>query len=371
MSTRRRPLAQVRSDLRVAWYRSPVEPGILRELMRRSDRRGWLQAGGHLALFAVTGSLAYLCWVHQWWVVFAAAMFAHGTIGSFFRGLATHELNHGTVFSTRWLNKLFLYVYALLSWDNPFHHSASHRFHHRYTLHPAGDRETVLPVRPSLRLALMVQMFTVNLWGGRRSLGLGGLLPIILDTVLAAAGVIDGEWAAAVVADRAAAKRKSVWWSRLVLLFHGLVAAYAAWSGNWGLPLVISCFPFVANWWAYFVGLPMHAGLRNNVPDFRKCTRTITLDPFSEFIYWHMNWHTEHHMYSGVPCYNLAKLSREIAADMPAPRTLVQAWREMRRTWRRQRYDPSYQFDTPLPATARPTPQLHDGLTEAIEGPVT
>jgi hypothetical protein len=54
-------------------------------------------------------------------------------------------------------------------------------------------------------------------------------------------------------------------------------------------------------------------------------------------------------MYGAVPCYNLKKLSRVIAYDMPKPRSLVGAWREMRETWKRQRVDPSYQFDTPVP----------------------
>ena len=58
-------------------------------------------------------------------------------------------------------------------------------------------------------------------------------------------------------------------------------------------------------------------------------------------------------MYAGVPCYNLKKLYHQIADDMPEPRTLLGAWREMRETWRRQRTDPDYQFDTPLPPTAK------------------
>ena len=65
-----------------------------------------------------------------------------------------------------------------------------------------------------------------------------------------------------------------------------------------------------------------------------------------------MNWHLEHHMYAGVPCYNLKKLHREIAADMPAPRTLVGAWREMRDTWRRQKTNPDYEYDTIVPTLA-------------------
>ena len=48
------------------------------------------------------------------------------------------------------------------------------------------------------------------------------------------------------------------------------------------------------NWWRVFVFLPMHCGLRDNVADFRKCTRSIWLDPVSSFMYWRMNWHLEH-----------------------------------------------------------------------------
>ena len=54
-------------------------------------------------------------------------------------------------------------------------------------------------------------------------------------------------------------------------------------------------------------------------------------------------------MYAAVPCYNLKRLHQSVARDMPAPRTLIGAWREMRETWRRQRTDPGYEFDTPVP----------------------
>ena len=59
-------------------------------------------------------------------------------------------------------------------------------------------------------------------------------------------------------------------------------------------------------------------------------------------------------MYVGVPCYNLKQLHQEIAWDMPEPRTLVEAWREMRDIWQKQKHDPTYALDTPLPSTATP-----------------
>jgi fatty acid desaturase len=108
--------------------------------------------------------------------------------------------------------------------------------------------------------------------------------------------------------------------------------------------------------------------LREHAPDFRKNTRSIKVNGLTEFLYWRMNWHIEHHMYAGVPCYNLRELAKEIADDMPEPRTLVGAWREMRATWRRQQDDPSYEFDTPLPETAgeTPTAKSDDELESSI-----
>jgi fatty acid desaturase len=79
----------------------------------------------------------------------------------------------------------------------------------------------------------------------------------------------------------------------------------------------------------------------------------MRLHPVLEFLYWHMNWHTEHHMYAGVPCYNLNQLHDAVKDDMPKPRSLLGAWREMLEIWERQKREPSYQFDTPLPATAQ------------------
>ena len=110
----------------------------------------------------------------------------------------------------------------------------------------------------------------------------------------------------------------------------------------------------------------MHCGLRDNIPDFRKCVRTITLDPISEFLYWRMNWHLEHHMFAGVPCYNLKKLHKLVAHDMPTPRTLSGAWQEMRETWRRQQNEPGYQFDTPVPSAGRHTANAEDELASSI-----
>ena len=357
MATAYEPLSDVRGHLRVAWYRTRVEPATLRRLMQRSDLQGWLQTGGHLLLYLATGALTFWLWAEQVWVAFALALFAHGTVTSFIRGVAPHELAHGTVFRTKWLNHVFLYFYSVLSWWDPFDYGTSHTYHHRYTLHPEGDRENLLPLNPKVGgPGFLIQIFTLNLTGRPgRTFGKGGLISTLVITFLSAIGRVGyvrtpaGEWVSALHSDQPAEARKSMWFARVQLAFHGAVAVYGIASGYWILPILVGAAPFIGNWLVYLVGLPQHCGLRDNVADFRKSTRSMKLDPLTTFLYWRMNWHTEHHMYAGIPCYNLKKLAREIAHDMPAPRTLLGAWREMRAVWKRQQTEPDYQFDTPVP----------------------
>jgi fatty acid desaturase len=350
VAAEREPMEQVRKHFRIAWYRSPIDRVKLKEFTRRDDLRGAFQALGHLALLAATAAATWISFNRGVWVAFALCLFAHGTIYSFLAGLATHELAHGTVFQTRWLNELFLRFFSLISWFNFHDYKMSHTYHHLYTLHPRGDREVVLPTNPSLHPLQLLQLFSFNLVGAR---GEPYSYPIVQNVAavvkLAFTGRFSKQWLEDVYADQPGGRRKSIRWARLTLAFHAALIAVSAVFRLWPLPLLVTFAPFIANWLRYFVGVPMHTGLRDNVADFRLCVRSITLDPFSQFLYWRMNWHTEHHMFAAVPCYNLQGLHRAIAADLPRPRTLIEAWREMRQTWKRQQKDPAYQFDTPLP----------------------
>ncbi len=368
-------LSKIRETLNVQWYRSKLPPARFRELSARSDRQGWIQAGGHFGLFCLTGAAVYVTWANGLWVAFAVALFAHGTVASFFRGTATHELGHGTVFETKWLNQFFLYLFSLISWWNPFDYAASHTYHHRYTLHPEADRENLLPLHPNVGRTFLLQMFTINLLTQPgRTFGKGGLLSTIWITMLDAVGKVGStdipanEWLQALHQDQPDQHRRSIRWSRAQLAFHGAVLIVAALTGLWVLPLILTIPSYVANWLSYFVALPQHCGLMEHTTDFRKSTRSIRLLRFVEFLYWHMNWHTEHHMYAGVPCYNLPALAAEIRDDMPEPRSLRGAWREMLDTWQRQKSDPNYAFDTPLPATAKTKRQKNAGGEESSIG---
>ena len=352
-------LSEVRKELRVDWYRCPIESATLRELSKRSDLQGWFQAGGHLTLFIFTATLSYYFWQLKNWPILVITIFAHGTIGSFFSGVAPHELGHGTVFKTKWLNKFFMYLFSLLSWWDPFDYATSHTYHHRYTQYVDGDRENVFPLEPNVGISFLFQIFTINIFSRPgRSFGKGGLIYTIYLTFRSAMGKVGSvkipsqEWLQALHNDQPRQHRKSVWWSRVQLIFHGSILVYSILTKQWIFLFLLNFFSFTANWLGYFVGMTQHCGLQGNVSDFRKCVRSIRINPVISFLYWRMNWHTEHHMYAGVPCYNLKKLSQIIADDMPQPRTLLDAWREMLEIQKKQMKDPTYQFDTTLPASA-------------------
>jgi fatty acid desaturase len=360
-------MQEVRKNFQVKWYRAPIEPARLKELTRRSDPRGWFQTLGHLLLVLITGAATWYLFDRGIWIGFAIALFAHGTIYSFIGGLATHELSHGTVFKTKWLNGFFLRFLSLISWVNYHDYTMSHTYHHLYTLHPRGDREVVLPTNPTLHPLFILQLLTVNIVGAPREPYSYPMAQNIGAVVrLAFSGRFGKEWLEAVFADQEEARKKSVAWARVTLLFHCAVIAVSVVFRLWPLPLVVTFAPFFANWLRYFVAVPMHTGLKDNVDDFRLCVRSITLDPFSHFLYWRMNWHLEHHMFAAVPCYNLKRLSRTVAADMPQPRTLLGAWKEMRMTWKKQQEDPGFQFETPLPGRAARGTGKRDSLESSL-----
>ena len=373
------PLSEVRKTLRVKWYRCPVSHERLKELSTRSDKQGWMQAGGHTGLYLTLAALTIALWSQQAWLAFALSLWCLGFVATFFKGTAAHELGHGTVFKSRRLNQIFLHAVCLISWWDPYDYGASHTYHHRYTTHLEADRENVLPLTPSFAPWLLIQLCTLNLFTKpNRNFSKGGFVWNVYLTARTAMGIPSGhtdipsqEWLDKLHEDQPVAFRQSVRWSRVLIVFHLSVLLVSVFSGWWVLTLVISMPSFIANIGSYLLGTTQHCGLPINSSDFRKNTRSIKINPVLGFLYWHMNWHAEHHMYAGVPCYNLKAMAKEIASDMPEPKSLIGAWKEMRETWARQKTEPAYVFDRPVPTRGDTPPEStevppDDGLIDSI-----
>jgi len=112
---------------------------------------------------------------------------------------------------------------------------------------------------------------------------------------------------------------------------------------------------FYGSWHYIVTGLLQHTGMADNVIDHRLNTRTVYLNPFSQFVYWNMNYHIEHHMFPMVPYHALPRLHARIKADLPPPSTsIAQGLSEVFDALKRQLTDPEYRIEKQLPPTAMP-----------------
>jgi fatty acid desaturase len=329
------------TSMRIRWYRTPLDRHTLARLNARSDAKGFVQALGHLGPMALTGFLA-LYGVERWpWWGIALIVLLHGTLASFILN-GVHELVHKSVFRTQVLNSLFVRIFAFFGWVNFEHFYASHMRHHQYTLHPPDDLEVVLPIR--LMVKEFFQTGFLNVCDGYDALR---------TTVRHARGRFEGEWENVLFPeDRPERGDPVILWARTLLAGHLLILAFSIYSGWWLLPVLTSLTPFYGSWLFFLCNNTQHIGLQDKVPDFRLCCRTFTVNPLVEFLYWHMNYHTEHHMYVAVPCYNLASLHRSIAHELPpCPHGLRATWKEIAAIQKIQSTQPGYQHVAQLPGT--------------------
>jgi len=326
---------------KINWYRSPLDRTALTELNQRSDLKGFLQTLGHLSLLAFTGAAVWISFTRLPLVVSLLLLYVYGTFFAFLLN-AFHEFCHKTVFRTRALNLFFLHLVSFLSWNNPFYFWASHQEHHKYTLHPPEDMEVILPqkltAKDFMRIALVSPW---DFYARFKSMFRWSL------------GRLEGYWENTLFADPASRMSRNLfWWSRLHLAGHLLILLVAIYFKWWLIPLLVTLAPFYGGGLQYLCNNTQHSGLQDNVPDFRLCCRTVILNPFLRFLYWHMNYHTEHHMYAAVPCYNLGKLHALIRSDLPyCPNGLAEAWRQIIFILEQQESDPTYQFKAELPSS--------------------
>jgi fatty acid desaturase len=334
------PMAGEKPERKITWYRSPVGREELAALNQRSDWKGMLQTLGYLGLLVLSGAAVWFAVGRFPLPVVLLLLFIYGTFYAFLLN-AFHEFCHKSVFKTRALNTIFLQVVSFLSWSNPVLFWTSHQEHHKYTLHPPDDLEVVLPIK--LTLKAFLKSAVVNPWD---------LYGRVKASIRLSFGRLEGEWENALFTPSAVALRRSLFnWARIHLVVEVLIVIISLYFHLWLVPVLITLAPFYGGWLQYLCNNTQHVGLQDNVPDFRLCTWTVILNPFVRFLYWHMNYHTEHHMYAAVPCYNLGRLHDQIKADLPpSPVGLYAMWKKIIGILKIQEVDTKYQYGAELPA---------------------
>ena len=136
-------------------FKAQVDPLLMKQLIQKSNQKGILHFGiFFLVLFGV-GILSFQLLGTYWFFpvyLIYAIIFA-------FSEAAAHELNHDSVFRSRWLNTSAHWLVCFMSWREPIYSKYRHLRHHSKTSVIGEDPEGEV-VRPKSIGLMVIEMFT-------------------------------------------------------------------------------------------------------------------------------------------------------------------------------------------------------------------
>lgn len=333
------------------WYHSEVPRNEMKALMQRRDGPALRDTALWFALLFSSAIGGIYFWGTWACVPF---FFVYGVIYGSSTDSRWHECGHGTAFRTGWMNDVIYNIASFMVIRNPVTWRWSHARHHTDTYIVGRDAE-ISWMRPPKVLRPALAFFDV----------MGAFLSLNI-LVRNAAGTLspdeknyipEAEWPKVVFAARV----------HLAIYAATVVTALAMWSF---LPLMLIGLPRIyGSCHMVLCGILQHAGLADNVLDYRLNSRTVYMNPVSRYLYWNMNYHVEHHMFPMVPYHALPRLHDLIKHDLPPPNTsILDAYREVLASLRRQRIDPEYAYCKELPPTAKPYREEFHTLNIARSG---
>ncbi len=328
----------------IPFKRIKIDPKVMKELTKRSDAKGFAQALTQLFVTILLGVISYKAFKTQPLWVSIPIFYVYATVYSFsYYTAAIHELSHNTVFKTRWLNECFSIIFSFMSWSDYVFFNISHTQHHAYTTHHGKDFEVVLPVK--ITPLYLFQKFTVDF---TRFYSKDELIAYS-DMFRRALGIIKPGREADLLAGNEKKTKKLIRWNRTLILSHILLVIIIILTKEWLLLLLITFATLFGQWLNMLVSITQHTGMEPDVADFRRNCRSMTLGPINSFLYWQMHYHIEHHMYGGVPFYNLKKLNKVIGDQLPARTGLIGSLIEIKDTLKKQKEDPNYYRPLDMP----------------------
>ena len=277
--------------------RDLIDPRHLKALSRRSDARGALQLASQLLALAATGWGIHALWGSFWGV---PVFVLHGVLLFGLTYAGQHELVHRTAFRTRWINDTVAYATGFLRLFPSDLQRAWHFVHHRHTKDPERDSEIIGTVPWTLR-RYVLHMIGITFWWWRLS-----------SVVRVACGRVPEPY----YTD--AERRRFIVEARWHMAGYALIAAASLWFGNWAA-VIYWLGPMVAGAPFYlFYVIAEHTGRPQN-PNIIESTRTTRAGALMCWLWWNMPYHTEHHLFPGVPFHALPALAQALRADPDGP----------------------------------------------------
>ena len=217
---------------------------------------------------------------------------------------AGHEYFHSTAFSSNKLNRFLFRVFSSASWNNWGWFETSHQLHHKYTLHTLDPEK---PQKNGFTISRLIWMSLVDLPTFTRR------MKLLLMNSLGKVPIEDDRIKQILISKPGHLKR--IRQGAASVLLYQLVLFIIVTQFSIYLALIVLLSPFTFTLINKIVEINQHFLMRAHSLDFRQNSRTTRFNPIIEFLYSNMNFHAEHHMYPGVPYYNLPKLSSKLQND--------------------------------------------------------
>ena len=274
-----------------AMRRELIDGVTLRRLCVASDAAGALQTASHLGAVGATGTLLWLSWGSGW----AIPLFAvHGMLLNFLYA-GQHELSHGTVFRTRWLNEWVGRLFGFVLFYPRTFDQVQHMAHHRYTQDWTRDGE--LAREPYRLNSYLLWMSGLTYWYTRWRRIARFSAAIVTEPYLPAYR-------------RAELIREA----RVHLAGYALIAGVSLLAHSWAAVLL---------WLAPLCALKFTHQLQNTIEhlglahdnDILGNTRSTRTNALLRWMAWQMPYHTAHHAFPGVPFHQLHQLHKLIFTD--------------------------------------------------------
>jgi Na+-transporting NADH:ubiquinone oxidoreductase subunit F len=348
-----RRLAFERHLVDASWYTTPIEREKLRLLMERRNGPAIRDTLLWFALLAGSGYLAHLAW-GTWWML--PTFFVYGTLYGSVSDSRWHECGHRTAFKTAWMNDAVYFLASFMVWREAVSWRWSHIRHHSDTIIVGRDPEIAFQ-RPMKAQVPLKEFLGLSSNPGETKKILfnvvGRFTPDELDYLP------DSEHPKVI---RTARIYVAIW-----VAVVGLCVVIGSVE-----PLMFVLLPsFYGKWLLVAYGITQHAGLAEDAVDHRLNSRSVHMNRLHRYLYWNMNYHTEHHMFPSVPFHALPALSEATKADFPPQYSgFGAAYREIWSVYQRQKTEPNYFVDRSslLPQSKSPANSVrtHTSSTDAV-----
>jgi len=267
-----------------------IEAQRLSELSQRDDALAWLQVLSQIAALGATGFGIHALW-GSWWA--AVPFFAHGVVLWGFSYAGQHELVHRMVFRSRFLNDAFGHLASFLRIYPNSYQRFLHFTHHRHTKSAELDPE-LLPQKPWDLWGYLSFLAGPSYWIGRITITAGHAFGHAPEYFL-----------------KEKERRIVIREARLYLLGYAVIAALSVYFQTWAAAVYWWGPILIATPFYRFYTAAEHHG-RPNTPSVIENSRTTRAGPLMRWLMWQMPYHTEHHLFPGVPFHKLGALSREL-----------------------------------------------------------